>query len=74
MKIYYSSMFIREDINSIDDLVKLADNDKIQLCLDTNICIYIRDLYNDSFKIFNIKDNTIDELFKFLKSVDHNDL
>lgn len=74
MKIYYSSMFIREDINSIDELVRLADNDKIQLCLDTNICIYLRDLYNKPLEIFNRKDNTIDELFKFLKSVECHDL
>ena len=47
MKIYYSSMFTRETINSIDHLVKLVENNRILLCLDTNICIYLRDLYNN---------------------------
>jgi len=67
-------MFISEQINSIDCLAKLANNDKILLCLDTNICIYIRDLYNNPFEILNKKDNTVNELFKFLKDVKYYDL
>lgn len=74
MKIYYSSMFIREDIDSIHDLVRLANKDKIKLCLDTNICIYIRELYNDPYGIYKRKNNILDELFKFLKDVEYHDL
>lgn len=74
MKVYYSSMFINKEINNIDELARLTDIEKVQLCLDTNICVYLRDLYNNPIAVFNKKDNTFNELYKFLKDVDYYDL
>ena len=45
MKFRYSSMYIREDIGSIGELVEILNPSAIQLQLDTNICIYLREFY-----------------------------
>ncbi len=50
MKFRYSSMYIREEIRSIEDLVKILNPSVIQLQLDTNICIYLREFYRTPSK------------------------
>ena len=64
MKFRYSSMYIREDIGSIEGLVKILNPSAIQLQLDTNICIYLREFYRTPSK--TIVDKVLwDELKNF---------
>ncbi|MBE7148919.1 hypothetical protein MN093_14435 [Bacillus mycoides] len=50
MKFRYSSMYVREDIESIEELVKILNPSIIQLQLDANICIYLREFYRTPSK------------------------
>lgn len=74
MKIYYSSMYISEEINSFDELISKIEPEKIQLYLDTNICAYLRDFYREPNLIVRTTDGTWDELKVFLKNVEEHDL
>ena len=51
MKFYYSSMFIHEEINDIKTIIDKIGSDKIELVLDSNICIYLRDFYKEPSSI-----------------------
>ncbi|GBG55934.1 hypothetical protein SPFL3102_02873 [Sporomusaceae bacterium FL31] len=43
MKIYYSSMYIKETIHDFEELISKCNPKEIKLYLDANICIYIRE-------------------------------
>lgn len=73
MKFNYSSMYIHDRINSFSELKNKIDTNLIELILDTNICIYLRDFYKEPNSI--TKRNEIwGELQELLKHIETNNL
>lgn len=72
MKVYYSSMYIYKTIYSSDELVKEIDVKAIELYLDTNLCIYMRDFYKEPSSITKREDiwQELRDLLKFIESND----
>ncbi|WFA09201.1 hypothetical protein [Tissierella sp. Yu-01] len=68
MKFYYSSMYIHERINSFEELIEKIDGKLIELYLDTNICIYLRDYYKEPSSIVK-RDEVWAELRTLLKHI-----
>lgn len=73
MKFYYSSMFVQEDITNIQDFIAKFGSEKIELILDSNICIYLRDFYKNPSAIIS-NDKLWNELKGLLYSINTNDL
>ncbi|OKA27497.1 hypothetical protein [Bacillus cereus] len=69
MKFRYSSMYIREDIGSIGELVEILNPSAIQLQLDTNICIYLREFYRTPSQTI-VNKVLWDELKKFFMHIE----
>lgn len=74
MKILYSSMFIEGQVGSFEELVCKIQPEKIQLYLDTNICVNLRDFYREPNSIVKRTDSTWDELRTFLRNVEQYNL
>ncbi|MFJ5562874.1 hypothetical protein [Lysinibacillus xylanilyticus] len=73
MKFLYSSMLIHEDINDIETIINNIGNDKIELVLDSNICVYLRDFYKEPSTITS-RVEIWSELKKLLYLIEYNDL
>lgn len=73
MKFYYSSMYIKEQIDSIDDLLEKINPNAVQLHLDSNICIYLRDFIREPSKTVT---NEIlwEEVRNLLRAIEQYDL
>ncbi|WP_068984492.1 hypothetical protein [Lysinibacillus xylanilyticus] len=73
MKFLYSSMFIDEDINDIESIIDNIGNDKVELILDSNICIFLRDFYKEP-SVITARTEIWGELKKLLYLIEYNDL
>ncbi|SDZ07431.1 hypothetical protein [Bacillus sp. 166amftsu] len=73
MKFRYSSMYIREEFKSIEELTRILNPSVIQLQLDTNICIYIRDFYRQPSKTIS-NEVLWNELKKLLMHIEQYDI
>ncbi|WP_315794980.1 hypothetical protein [Paenibacillus sp. BIC5C1] len=74
MKFYYSSLYIHETLSSFEDIKNKIDLQLIELCLDTNICIYLTRFYKEPSNLLGQKDNTLEELLSLLKNIEMNNL
>lgn len=75
MEIYYSSMYIKEDIKSFNELIDKIAPQEIELYLDANICIYIREFIREPQTIIGRKDKTLWSSFeRFIWNVKKNDI
>lgn len=74
MKIYYSSMFLKNNVENFEELISVVDPKMIQLYLDTNLCVYLRDFYREPNGIIKKSDGTWNELKKFLYNVEQSNL
>lgn len=45
IKIYYSSQYSSKELKSIKELVNFSKQNKVTLYFDTNICVYLRNIY-----------------------------
>lgn len=70
MKIYYSSQYINEKNIQLENIVKMYGSRNIILYFDTNLCIYLRDLYREPQSIVLKDDNTWEEIKKILYNID----
>lgn len=73
MKFYYSSMYIYEKINSLEELINKVNVSLIELYLDTNICIYLRDYYKEPSSIVK-RDEIWTELRTLLRHIETSDI
>ncbi|MFC5405517.1 hypothetical protein [Cohnella soli] len=73
MKFYFSSMYIKEQIDTLDDLLEKISPNAIQLHLDTNICIYLREFIREPSKTVS---NVVlwEELRNLLRVIEQYDL
>ncbi|WP_068615368.1 hypothetical protein [Paenibacillus tuaregi] len=74
MKLYLSSMYIHDKIQTFDELVNKVPPRYIELFLDTNLCILLRDFYREPQSIVNRPDNIWDTLRDLLKYIEIHDL
>lgn len=74
MKVHFSSMYIQKTIKSFEEIANDFPLDKIELILDTNLCILLRDFYREPQKIVERTDGTWEELKKLLFIIEHYDL
>ncbi|MGP1906812.1 hypothetical protein ACTSEZ_01485 [Metabacillus sp. JX24] len=73
MNFHFSSMYVRQKIESIEELTNFLDPSEIQLYLDTNICIYLREFYRQPSK--TITDEVLwNELKKLLRHIEQYDI
>ncbi|MDH2452129.1 hypothetical protein PQ796_16460 [Priestia megaterium] len=73
MKFNYSSMYVRGKFESIEDVINKFDPAEIQLHLDSNICIYLRDFYREPSKTIS-NEVLWDELKKLLRNIEQYDI
>ncbi|PAK33857.1 hypothetical protein [Peribacillus simplex] len=73
MKFHFSSMYVRKKIESIEDLTKTLEPSEIQLHLDTNICIYLREFYREPSKTIS-NEKLWNELKKLLRDIEQYDI
>lgn len=73
MKVHYSSMYIYKTIYSSDELIEEIDVKAIELYLDTNLCIHLRDFYKEPSSVTK-REDIWKELRDLLKFIDINDL
>jgi hypothetical protein len=66
-------MYIYKTINSFDELIEEIDSNSIELYLDTNLCIYLRDFYKEPSSIIKRAD-IWSELRDLLKNIETNDI
>lgn len=59
MEIYYSSMYVKDDIKNFDELIDKISSQEIELYLDANICIYIREFIREPQTIIDRSDKSL---------------
>lgn len=62
IKCFYSSMFIDKQIDCLEDIFKVTKPQYTSLVLDTNICIYIRELFEKGINFEEEKWQCLKEL------------
>jgi hypothetical protein len=67
-------MYIDEEINHLEQVVEKYGAHNIELILDTNICIFLRDFYNQPNSIIMKSDGAWEALKKLLFCIEHYDL
>lgn len=65
----FSSMFIEEKIQNTQELVDKYGEEQFVLVFDTNICIYIRQFYNNPIKFKNRNKSIYNSLINLLQPI-----